>query len=173
MNIVFTNDIKLANDLKNANVSNIEKFFYCTFFIIGSQLLGIIILKIPVALKYTEDSCISYCSTYSSSSLVMISFLSLLIKGYAIFSSYKINLDHKGQDFIERLICLLFPVTIRMSILMFIIKFLTSLASEIGNDIEMIYSINPVLFIDIISPLIVAIYFQSRLTKIFRILTTI
>lgn len=173
MKIIFLNDKKLANNLKNGEVANSEKLFYCMFFLIGSQLLGLILFKIPIILEYNQENCFSCCKDNSISMLIIIPVISLLLKGYGIFVSYKINSIHYGKDFVERLICLLFPITIRMSILLFTIKFLTSLTIDQGNNIEILYLGNPILFIDKISGLIIAFYFYLRLIKNFKIISSI
>jgi len=167
--IIFFNDKKLAENLKDKKVGNKEKLFYCLFFVIGSQLLGLMLFKIPMVIKYGKENCLYSCNEkVFYSAFILIPVISLLIKGYGIILSYKID----RKDFIERLICLLFPVTIRMSILMMAIKFLISLTKGLVESLNLIFIGNPIVFVDKLCPIIIAIYFCLRLIKAFKIVSS-
>lgn len=170
MKIIFFNDKKLAHDLKEDKVSSTEKLFYLLFFLIGSQLLGIIFARLPKIINYNKDGCINSCGESFYWYFLIIPIVSLLIKGYGIILSYKINSKGDDKRFLERVMCLLFPIAIRMAILLIFIKFLVSVTKDFFvNSASSLDIADLIMATDKMSAVIVAVYFCLRLKESIKI----
>lgn len=111
----FINDRELARRFKNDSVPQKERFIYFFIYVVMSSIF---MQLIPITFISTENN-IKIDTTYIISVLVYI-----LIVIFGTIICHKTNKAGDDREFIERMICLGFPIAIRTIIISFIIAIL-------------------------------------------------
>jgi len=107
----FWNVDALVQDLKQNRVSGYDKFLY--------YLVGILFIQVAIFLGRTN---------------LLEFILGLGISIWGIYSCYQVNKAGDNQNFIERMICLSFPIGIRFVVIFTLIGLVTFLPVEILKD---------------------------------------
>lgn len=103
--IYFWNDKQLARDFQNNLVSEKHKFIYFLIFYLSMLVPGML-AQLDAHSATAPQTAMPYGPG--------IGFCSLIVQVASFFYLYKINQRGDGKAFIERVISLMFPLTIRM-----------------------------------------------------------
>jgi hypothetical protein len=97
--IYFWNDKQLARDLKNNLVSEKHKFIYFMIYML-----------LPILARLNQINILGL--TYTLGFILGI-FAAIAIWAWVFYFFYKTNKNGDGKNFIERYICLAFPLSVR------------------------------------------------------------
>jgi hypothetical protein len=113
--IYFWNDKQLARDLKNSAISEWYKFIYFLLY-----------LYVPKLIESLESFAPKH-HPLESSWILLILIIGFFIGIWLFYILYKTNAKGDGVHFIERYVCLTFPLIIRFSVIGIPIILLASL----------------------------------------------
>ncbi len=145
----FINDKELAGRFKNNTVSAKEKLQYLLACAILSNIAmsSFISSKIHVELESWD---------------IFIDCFNLFITIIGILVCYKTNTDGDNKDFIERFVCLSFPVLIQVALIMLLASLILSFMPAAGMSSESTT-------IDFFISVPLGLYFYIRLNMMVRI----
>ena len=110
MKIIFLNDKKLAQNLREGEVSESEKLFYFLFFLIilpaFSILEDLFFSELAISNNKAGGNQIFYT--------VFLEMIPYIIALYSFVFCYKLYIKKKGVLFVDKAICLLFPIYIKV-----------------------------------------------------------
>jgi hypothetical protein len=118
MKIIFLNDKKLAQNLREGEVGESEKLFYLLFILV---FLPFFETLDKAFLSLVNDSSSSASNNTLNIYNFVLGVLPHIIIAYALIVSYRINTQNSGKNFIEKVICLSCPLVIKMTLLSFLI----------------------------------------------------
>lgn len=104
--IIFWNYLKLAQKLRDDELTPTSKFYY----IFCSAIFTVFIIECSSLYQDTEDTNIIN---------VLNVIISVLFTGFTCFMGYQINTQGDNKNFIERYICLYLPITVRLVVIFY------------------------------------------------------
>lgn len=149
----FINDKELARRMRDGNIKSSERFYYFLIFMVGITIF-----------MMNSTNSVMYNGEYNKWDIALdkLAFLATIIGSIIL---YKTNKRGDDKEFIERYICLGFPVAMQMlgiSLALFATYILLS-------EIQVIEMPEETTVVDYLLTLIVELYFYIRLNKAMKI----
>lgn len=148
----FVNDRELARRFKNSAVPSRERFVYL---LITSVLLSMFMSPFLILSVYPDYEALNMWDAY-----VDIAILTITIIGSVI--CYKTNKAGDDKEFIERYVCIGFPIIIQLIVAAIIVIALMVIAMASGIDMEIPDKTSA---FDLTFEIMIMLYFYVRLNS--------